>query len=229
MKNKDYIFILFVVVVLIVGGLVFFGLPIHKGGSRLIKPSSKATASSPVLTYINNDYKFELTYPAKFKPETIFKQYYHLQNFWRANALADSKGKLVVAVPVFRIDQGGVATGKLYPLYFDAEVRIGVSADAADVADCYKNDPGFTSQKVTDVTINGLTFKKFDFADAAMMQYVQGESYRIVHNNMCFAIEQIKTGSSYRDETMKPGIPDAQLDSYYTTAGNIVQNFSFLQ
>ena len=59
-------------------------------------------------------------------------------------------------------------TGKMYPLYFDAELRIGASSDPQDILNCYKPDPGYTSQKITDTTINGTVFKKFDFQNAGM-------------------------------------------------------------
>lgn len=60
-----------------------------------------------------------------------------------------------------------------------------------------------------------------------MMKYIQGESYRTIHNNMCYVLEQIKYGSNYKDPTMKPGISKATLDSYYNTAGMIAKTFRF--
>ena len=59
--------------------------------------------------------------------------------------------------------------------------------------------------------INGITFNKLIIQDAAMMQYLEGISYRTVHNGMCFAIEQLKTGSNYREESSPEDIPDAEL------------------
>lgn len=178
--------------------------------------------------YVNRTYGFEISYPKNLTPETAFDSYYHLSSFWRAEAGPDSTGTPVVAIPVYRIHQGGVATGKPYPLYFDAEVRVGVSNNPADIANCLKPDPGYASQKVTNVNINGLTFEKFDFQSAGMMQYLQGESYRIIHNNLCFAIEQIKTGSSYRDPSMLPGTPDSVLNGYYDETGQIIKSFRFI-
>jgi hypothetical protein len=142
---------------------------------------------------------------------------------------ANPKGVPVVAIPVYRIDNNkdGVATGKPFPLYYDAEVRVGVSADATEVKNCLANDPGFTSQKTEDVTIDGVAFKKFSFQDAAMMQYVEGNSYRAVHNGKCYAIEQVRAGSNYKDETMTEGVSPETLDSYYNQAGNIILSFKF--
>jgi hypothetical protein len=73
----------------------------------------------------------------------------------------------------------------------------------------------------------GVQFERFEFGDAAMMQYVQGVSYRTVKDGKCFAVEQVKAGSTYRDETMQPGIPEGQLDVYYSQAGDMAESFRF--
>lgn len=179
-------------------------------------------------TYSNDNYGFELTYPKGLAPEMSFKKYYALSDRWRSQSPEDQQGTAVVTIPVFRVDnQDGTATGKPYPLYFNAEVRVGVSADPQALADCLKTDPGYTDQKQETVDLNGVQFEKFEFGDAAMMQYVQGVSYRTLHNGMCFAVEQLKAGSIYRDESMTAGVPDEQLDLYYSQAGEIARTFRF--
>lgn len=186
---------------------------------------TKVTPSNDGLSgYANSEYNFTLRYPSNVVAQNYFTTFYNLASNWRLYASQANQGKAVVSFPVSRIDQGDVATGKAYPLFFVSELRVGVSPNTKE---CYATDPGLTNQKITNVTINGVTFKKFSFQDAAMMKYVQGESYRAIHNNMCYVLEQIKSGSNYKDETMKPGISQATLDSYYNTAGNIVETFRF--
>lgn len=201
------------------------------GTVALLRPSlqPKPSPSPDVATYQNDAYGFELTYPKKLVPKTTFRQYYALSDKWRSQAPEGQAGVAVVAIPVFRVDNplDGVATGKPYPLYFSAEVRVGVSTDTQAVADCLKTDPGYTDQKHETVTLNGAQFEKFEFGDAAMMQYSQGVSYRTVRNNTCFAVEQLKAGSIYRDDSMTAGIPDSQLDAYYAQAGEMAQTFRF--
>jgi hypothetical protein len=80
---------------------------------------------------------------------------------------------------------------------------------------------------VTDVTIGGVNFKKFAFGGAAMMQYVNGASYRSVRNNKCYVIEQIENGSNYRDETYVGGYTDADLRNFYNKTTPIVMSFRF--
>jgi hypothetical protein len=79
------------------------------------------------------------------------------------------------------------------------------------------------------LTINGTSFKRFSSSDAGMMKYVQSESYRTIHNNMCYVLEQIKSGSSYRDEKMAEGIKDTTLDSYYKEGETIIKTFKFVK
>lgn len=184
-------------------------------------------ANESTTMYMNDQYGFMLEYPKTIEATTTFANSYTLQNEWRFEPGPNSIGTAVISIPVFHIDQGGVATGKAYPLFFDAEVRVGVSSNPKDVADCLKPDPNYTNQPETDVTIAGVPFKRFSFQDAAMMKYVQGESYRVVHNGACYAVEQVKTGSDYRDPTMTAGIPDATLTGYYDEAGSILQTFQF--
>ncbi|MEI6810894.1 MAG: MliC family protein [Candidatus Nomurabacteria bacterium] len=191
--------------------------------TKITKPVVKPRTDG-LFGYANSEYNFTLRFPSNVNPQNYFTTFYNLASNWRLNAGQANQGKAIVSFPVYRIDQGGVAKGKAYPLFFVSELRVGVSPN---VKECYATDIGYTNQKVTDVKINGVTFKKFSFQDAAMMKYIQGESYRTIHNNMCYVLEQIKSGSNYKDETMKPGLTEAELNKYYNTAGNIVGTFRF--
>ncbi len=176
------------------------------------------------LTYTNTTYGFEVEYPSYIRLENDFTSFHNLGNNWRINAPSGNQGKNIVAFPVYRVDQGGIATGKAYPLFYGAETRVGVSNNTAG---CYTPDAGYTAQKVSDVTINGVTFKAFYSSGAGMQQSTEAVSYRTIRNNQCFVVEQLRTGSTYRDETMTPGLSDTTLASYYATAGDIAKSFKF--
>jgi hypothetical protein len=60
------------------------------------------------------------------------------------------------------------------------------------------------------------------------MQYLYGTSYRIIHNNICYAIEQIKTGSNYSDGPMPNDIKQDVLDGYYNQIFDIIKTFKFI-
>lgn len=192
-----------------------------KSGTKTALP-----AGAKLETYTNGTYKFTFSYPKEYQTEA-FSNFYELNNNdWRVKASSAKRGTPVIAIPVFRIDQGSIATGKKYPLFFTAEVRIGISNDTAQ---CYSPDDGYTNQKINSVVIGGVTFKKFDFQDAAMMKYVAGSSYRTIRNNKCYVIEQIKHGSNYKDSTMVAGYTDKELEAIYNKTTPIVYSFRFLK
>ena len=212
MKNK-YISIILAVVIL---GIIVTLMP--KKQSALPE-----NAINPLATYTNDEYGFEIQYPKELTPVFDFKSYYHLPDYWRSDIGPNSTGTAVVAIPVFRYD-----SNDSYPRYFDAEVRIGVSTSSQDLADCLTPDePGIPFASSSEI-INGVNFDKFGIESAGMMQYLKGFSYRIIHNGTCFAIEQLETGSAYRDDPPSAkDIPDTQLNAYFESLSNIVDTFKF--
>lgn len=188
-------------------------------------PSTTGGSTNLGETYVNTPYGFSISYPKDLaaQPFDIFGQLN--QNSWRYAATTAKRGTPIISIPVIEFTRGnGVATGQPYPLFYTAQVRVGVSTDTAQ---CYATDDGYTNQTVTDVTINGVAFKKFIFSDAATMKYVNGSSYRTIHNKMCYVIEAIQNGSSYRDPTMTPGYTQAQLDAFFAKATLIATTFKF--
>jgi hypothetical protein len=207
----------------------------HPAGSSGTNDATSTVASSvtdgqgtqsglePLETYTSSAFGFAISYPSDLRTEP-FSAFHSLNTRWRVNVPADGRGTAVVAIPVLRIDNS-TSTKKAYPLFYDAEVRVGVSDSTAD---CYSQDDGYTMQTVAEVDINGVTWKKFIFGDAAMMQYVSGASYRVIRNGRCYVIEQIRTGSTYRDETMAEAYTDKQLDEIYERTLPIVLSFRFM-
>ncbi len=195
--------------------------PIKTGEATTINNTSPAGYYS----YANAEYNFSMKYPKTAQLRNGFSTFHQIGNNWRLYPGQANQGKPVVSFSLHNIDQGTYSTGKQsYPLYFSAEVRVGVSPNTKE---CYATDAGYTSQKVTNVSIGGVTWKRFSTSDAAMMKYVQAESYRTIHNNMCYVVEQIKAGSSYRDDLMKPGVSETTLNNYYNAGKTIVDTFRF--
>ena len=195
----------------------------HISSFPLNKPVPAATDTSTM--YKNDTYGFTVRYPKQLAIDTTFQRYYHLSDTWMSEAAPDSKGVPVISIPVYRITNKADQPYRSYPYYFDAELRIGVSTDTQDVAHCYASQfaPSAT------VMINSIAFQKFSVRSAGMSQYLIAESYRTIHNNACYVIEQIKAGSSYREAATPDDIPDTVLDAHYNAIDPIIQSFRFIR
>ena len=180
-------------------------------------------------TYQNSEYGFQISYPNALRPTSTFELFYHLGSAWRAGVEGyETKGKPILSVPVYKINNSPDGVYKNYPAYFNAEVRIGASKDPHDVLNCYNDDPGYTIHATSTETINGIVFRKFPLGSAGMMQYLEGVSYRTVRSGTCFAIEQIKAGSNYRDTPSPKDISDSVLNAHYEQIPAIVRTFRFI-
>lgn len=176
-------------------------------------------------SYNNTEYNFSIKYPSYVKMNNTFTTFHEIGNNWRLYASSANQGKPIISLPIYSIDQGSYSTGRQsYPLYFTSEVRVGVSPN---ISSCYAPDSQFPDQKITNVNINGILFKKFSSLETIKEKYTQSESYRIVRNNNCFVIEQIKSGTTFKDDTMKPGVSETTLNNYYNTGETIVKTFKF--
>ncbi|MFA6608306.1 MAG: hypothetical protein WCT07_00095 [Candidatus Paceibacterota bacterium] len=196
--------------------------------STTTTPVKKPTAINETVgfhSYVNTEYNFSIKYPPYVQVRPGFSTFHEIGNNWRLYAGQFNQGKPLVSLSIYSIDQGQYSTGHQdYPLYFTSEVRIGVSPN---VKECYTSDSSFPNQKVTNVIINGVTFKRFSTVETSGTKYTSSESYRIIHNNNCYAIEQIKSGTNYRDSLMSPGVADSALTNYYNTGETIVKTFRF--
>jgi hypothetical protein len=192
-------------------------------GKQPVGSTPTKTASGKLEYYNDTNNGFIIYFPKELKAEPFSAFHLLSSASWRVNATGQKRGTPVIAIPVFRVDNQAL-TKKVYPLFYGTEVRVGVSGDTAQ---CYAKDDGYASQTITNVTIHGVTFKKFIFNDAAMMQSIGGVSYRTIHNKKCYVIEQVKTGSHYMDEKMTTEYTDAQLESFYQKTTPIVMSFTF--
>jgi hypothetical protein len=176
--------------------------------------------------YTDNNYHFVIKYPTYVKTNLIFSTFHDIGSKWRLYATPVVSGKSLLSFSIHTIDQGEFYTGKqTYPLYFTSLVRISTSANTKE---CYALDAGYPNQTITNVTINGIPFKKISTKESAKnLSYIQSESYRTLRNGACFVLEQIKSGTSFRDPSMKDGASDQALANYYTEGEAIIKTFRF--
>jgi len=194
---------------------------------RQVAGVGEDASSTPNLTgqalFTDGEYGFSLRYPETDQTDYTFASFYHLPANWSALALPDATGTPIIAIIGYR-----TKSEHSYPRYFDAEVRIGASTDPKELAACttLRAENGETA--LPDTVIGGTTWKAFAFQSAGMMQYVKGVSYRTVHEGVCIALEQIETGSSYRDDPASANdIPDTVLEAKYHALDSVVKTFQF--
>jgi hypothetical protein len=184
-------------------------------------PQPVAT-DTPTLTgmsiYTTGQYGFSIFYPSSLHVVNSFDTQYLLPNSWRSNAVA-------TGTPILEILGYQTTSTTSYPRYFESEIRIGRSDDPKELAAC--SVAGAEESKKGDTEIGGEDWKTFSLGDNAMMQYVQGTSYRTVHDGYCYALEQLETGSDYRDASSTSDIPDSILAGKYTDLAPIVSTFVF--
>ncbi len=252
-KNSHYIVAVILIVLFVNMGSVYFGQKHAKEarenelknllasstetgteGSTTTQGTSAASKPTTALTtgniagfysYASAAHGFSIQYPSYVRPLTSFATFHEIGNNWRVYAGQANQGKAVVSFSVHNIDQGTYFTGKqTYPLYYTAEVRVGVSPNTKE---CYSPDASFPNQKITNVTINGVPFKKFSSLETVTPKFTQVESYRTIRNKSCYVIEQIQSGTKLRDEKMAIGSTDAQLKTYFNLGEKIVKTFKF--
>ena len=185
--------------------------------------SSTSTPESSFATYKNDMFGISFSYPKVIVPETEFKSFYHLSSEWRVGA-SEVSGTPLVAIPLYRIDNGGVY--KSYPMYYSAELRVGASTSSVAVAECLtggKENNLEMSGGPTTTMINGVEWKKVPVGSGGMMQFLYGNSYRLIRGDTCLTVETLKTGSNYRDTPTPEDISDVDLEAHYTDLDKILE------
>ncbi|MEK7602195.1 MAG: hypothetical protein AAB472_01805 [Patescibacteria group bacterium] len=222
--ERPTLIILITSLVVIGGGVATYLVFSHKA----VAPApTQGTLNSQDLQgqalFTDGEYGFSLRYPEKYETSFNFASYYHLPSYWRANALPEATGTPILAIVGYRLQ-----SEHSYPRYYDAEVRVSASKDPKEVARCEKAASEQGEKQLPDAVIGGTTFKVFSFQDAAAMQYVKGVSYRTVHEGACVVLEQLATGSNYRDDPKSSeDISDDVLTSKYDALNAIIPTFAF--
>jgi len=218
-------FVLFVITIIAIGGGVVWYLVDTR--NEAFGPPPVATSTPQVeeglAIYTNGPYGFSIFYPQESIVEYAFDATYHLGTLWRANALPDTDSSPIVAIIPYRTQ-----STDSYPRYFNAMVRIGASMDPKELARCEVAALDAGETVLPDAIIGGRTWKAFAFEGAGMMQYVRGISYRTMYEGRCVALEQVKTGSGYREDApSEKDISDDVLTKEYEALARIVETFSF--
>lgn len=214
------------ILALIAGGVAWY---LVSSSTQAIPSGTPIASTTPLTTgdaiYTNGIYGFVLQYPEAARVENTFEPSYHLASSWRANALSGATGTPVASFNTFSME-----SDHSYPRYYHTLVRVGVSLDKKEIAQCLKATHNQGETALPEETINGTTWNVFAFQNAGMQQYVKGVSYRTMHEGYCVALEKIAVGSSYRDDPdSADDISDADLEKHYLLLDKVVQSFTFVK
>jgi membrane-bound inhibitor of C-type lysozyme len=127
-------------------------------------------------TYPNRGKTFRFAFPTNFAVSGSAPGY---TPDWSASATASGKVLARIEVPQSYL---------LGTNFGDAHFTVGTSADPSAVATCTAN-PSPTASPSTTATINGIEYQKFVWSDAAAGNRYDTTSYRVVRNDLCYAIE----------------------------------------
>lgn len=147
-------------------------------------------------TFTNDQFGFSISYPANLKPQTTFGHTYLMDQYWTSveHNLPNKANHSIVEIPIASINlDKNLSTIANAPYYY-AAVRIGASSAPTAVKNCII--PPYEPKKAYIASINDKTFHVLAIDDYAMGQYRGGQSYRLLHNGFCYAIEFVETGSN---------------------------------
>lgn len=222
MKNTTPYFVIGLGVIVMAFIAWWFGFRDRAEEAVTPEETAEVDLKEGLSIYTSGEQGFLIAYPEGAKVLESFENR-NLPNVWRMNALSEGTG-----TPLLSITTYSTESDSSYPRYYDAVVRLGMSTDPKEVAECEKPRTEQGETVLPDRTIGDISWKAFSFGDAAMMKYVKGVSYRTVHNGACYALEQIASGSSYKDDAPSDNdIPDTTLEAEYEKLGTIIDSFRF--
>lgn len=180
-----------IIILVVFGALHFRVEPPRAVSDAAIATTSAISSEADWKTYSNDAYGFQFRYPPQFTVTGSFPSFYHVTNGWMQGVFTGDRGTTTeTAIVRLLIDEKKSSAGEEQYYYYDAELRIGASREAHDVASCSTADDAMSSSTLR---INGTDFTVFDTSQAGMSQSAEVQSYRTVHNGACIAIESIVT------------------------------------
>ncbi|MGD9107841.1 MAG: hypothetical protein PVI75_01560 [Gammaproteobacteria bacterium] len=147
-------------------------------------------------TVTNDQFGFSISYPANLKPQTTFSRTYLMDQYWTSveNNLPNKVNHSIIEIPIALVNLDENLSSISNAPYYYAAVRIGTSSAPAATKNCIV--PPYEPEKAYTTSINGKVFHVLTIDDYAMGQYRKGQSYRILHNGFCYAVEFVETGSN---------------------------------
>lgn len=158
--------------------------------------AAAAAAANAAPAFIDRALGVSLAAVAGMQVHRDFARSYLDNGAWKAYAAPDSQGSPLVAL---------VMDGSNHII--TAELRIGTSSDGAALRDCSAVPDSASPESTSTVLLDGVAFRHFRAADAAMSHYMQVEGYRAVHQGRCIAIDLLLTGTNPDAYPEPPALP----------------------
>ena len=147
-------------------------------------------------TVTNDKFGFSISRPTNLTPQTTFGITYLMDQYWTSveSNLPNKNNHSIVEIPIISTNLNKNLSSVSNAPYYYAAVRIGASNATTALKNCII--PPYEQEQAHTANINGRIFHVFTIQDNAMSQYKSGQSYRILHNGFCYAVEFVETGSS---------------------------------
>jgi hypothetical protein len=151
----------------------------------LLAAALLAAASADAAEYVDRPHGFAIALPPGVAAQRTFAQGRLLGSAWKAYAEPGSRGEPLLALTL--PGSNGLLTG---------ELRVGASDRPRELARCTALPAAATPGSRAGTRLGGLAAVRFRAADAAMMHFVEAESYRLVHRGRCYAIDLLVSGTN---------------------------------
>ena len=163
-------------------------------------PATASSTSEASHLFVSNPWGFRIDVPSGWSLRQDFQSSHLANDAWKTFAATDSRGEAVLSLIVPGSNS-----------ITDAEIRIGASRDPAEVRRCTEPPSAAVAGSVTTQRVNGVPFRTFEARDAAMSHHLDVQSWRVVHDGACYAIDLLVFGMNPRvyDPPATPPFSDA--------------------
>ncbi|HEY3521947.1 MAG TPA: hypothetical protein VGK80_13035 [Rhodanobacteraceae bacterium] len=156
--------------------------PARKPARTVPSHASPPGAAQP---WTDASWGFRIDAPPGWTIHRDFAHGYLANDSWKTYATPGSHGTAIVSFTLPGSDE-----------ITSAEIRIGASRDANEIAQCTAAPESLRSGSVHRERIGGEEFTAFDAADAAMSHHLYVRGHRIVHAGTCYAIDLLVYGTN---------------------------------
>lgn len=164
-------------------------------------PIAAQHAPAPGHVFASRAWGFRIDVPDGWAVQRGFKPSYLTNGTWKTFAAPDAQGQPIVSL----VMPGSNDVS-------DAEIRIGASRAANEVAACNQPPAAVRPGSVAIRRIHGIRFTTFAAGDAAMSHHLKVHAYRGVRNGTCYAIDLLVFGTNPQvfDPPARPPFSDAR-------------------